>query len=138
MFAGHVNRECEKNRLNSITQEQFECLIIIAGFKSTTHTDVRTRFLSKLEQEKDITLKAVTTESNNLVSIKRDTMSFKIFKKSENLSITTRVNNVMVKKMLSQNRHCGDGNYARFCPLKKPKNGHEERFFNPNSHKNST
>lgn len=59
IFTGYLLVTSMKNgkKLNSLTEEQFKCLILITKLKSSTHTDVHSRLLSKLEQDKDITLK---------------------------------------------------------------------------------
>ncbi|KER24867.1 hypothetical protein T265_07592 [Opisthorchis viverrini] len=72
-FAGIVNRECEKFQLQSPTEDQFKCLIFVAGLQSSQESDIRTRVLSKLEHEKDITVKDLTTECQRLRNLKHDT-----------------------------------------------------------------
>ena len=84
-FTAIMNQKCEKSKLNSLTEEQFNCLIFIAGLKSESHRDIQTRLLSKLEHNKDITIQALKVECNNLLSINRDTM---LIKKSNTPSLT--------------------------------------------------
>ncbi|MBM6549379.1 hypothetical protein, partial [Streptococcus dysgalactiae] len=49
-YAGIANRECERFKLGSITSDQFKCLIFVCGLRSCLHADIRTRILSKIEQ----------------------------------------------------------------------------------------
>lgn len=61
-FADIVNHKCEKSQLKSLTKNQFKCLIFIARLQLPNDVDIRTRLVSKLEQYKDITVKALTIE----------------------------------------------------------------------------
>ncbi|KAF5395454.1 hypothetical protein PHET_12170 [Paragonimus heterotremus] len=72
-FAGLVNWDCERFQLKSLTEGQFKCLIFIADLHSPRDADIQTRLLSKLEQDKEITVKALTAECQRLVNLKRDT-----------------------------------------------------------------
>ena len=72
-FAGLVNRECEKFKLKTMTDDQFKCLIFVCGLQSSGDTDIRTRLLNKIEQEPDINLRVLTTECQRLLNLKHDT-----------------------------------------------------------------
>ena len=50
-FASTVNSYCERFRLNEITPDMFKCLIFIQRLTLTSEKDVRTRLLTKLEQD---------------------------------------------------------------------------------------
>ena len=78
----------------SLTENQFKCLIFIPGLTSESR-DIWTRLLSKLQHDKDITIQALTTACNNLLSIKRDTM---LMQKPNTPSLTGNVQSYKVKK----------------------------------------
>lgn len=61
-FTGIVNREYKKFQRNSLTEDQFKCLIFIAELQSPNNGNIQTQLLSKLKQDKDITVKALTIE----------------------------------------------------------------------------
>ena len=73
-FVGILNRECEKFKLNSLTEEQFNVWFL-------------SELLSKLEHDKGITIQALTTEYNNLLNIKRDIM---LVQKPSTSSLTSK------------------------------------------------
>ena len=50
-FASRVNRYCERFKLNEITPDMFKCLIFVQGLTSPSEKEVRTRLLTKLEQD---------------------------------------------------------------------------------------
>ncbi|CAH8568978.1 unnamed protein product [Schistosoma guineensis] len=68
--AGTVNRECERFRLSSMSEDQFKCLVFICSLRSPEDADIRTRLLSKLEHCPNMTLQEVTTECQRLVNLK--------------------------------------------------------------------
>ncbi|CAH8429237.1 unnamed protein product, partial [Schistosoma bovis] len=53
---GVVNRECERFRLKSLTEDQFKALILICSLQHQKFSDLRTRLLSRLDQEPKLTL----------------------------------------------------------------------------------
>lgn len=63
-FARDINRKCDKFQLQSITEDQFKCLIFIVGL--SRDSDVRTRQLSKLEQDIDVKIKVLTNKCQNV------------------------------------------------------------------------
>ncbi|KER31390.1 hypothetical protein T265_02308 [Opisthorchis viverrini] len=54
-FAGVVNRECERFKLSSMTENQFKCLIFLSGLQSSHDADIRTRLLNRIEQDAEMT-----------------------------------------------------------------------------------
>ena len=73
VYAGKVNLQCENFQLKSLTEDQFKCLIFIAGLQSPNDADIRTRLLYMLEQDRDIAVQTLTTECQRLIKLKRDT-----------------------------------------------------------------
>ena len=71
-YAGAVNKECERFQLKSMTEDQFKCLIFVAGLQGPLEADIRTRLLSKIDHEPNITLQQCTTECQRLVNLKHD------------------------------------------------------------------
>ena len=133
-FTGIVNRECEKFKLSSLTEEQFKCLIFIKGLTSESHSDIRARLLTKLENDKDVTIHALTNICNDLVKIKSDTI---LVQKQNTTPSTFNVQAKKVNKPLEACWFCGEMHYSQFCPFKKhkcnvcKKIGHKENFCEP-------
>ncbi|CAI2737860.1 unnamed protein product, partial [Dicrocoelium dendriticum] len=71
-YAGIVNRECERFKLASMTETQFKCLMFICGLQSPSDADIRTRLLTRLEQDPDITLQKMAEECQRLINLKHD------------------------------------------------------------------
>lgn len=72
-YTGIVNKQCEDFKLAELTLDHFKCLIFVLGLKNTTDSEIRTRLLSKLEKEKNITLHELSEECLRLINLKRDT-----------------------------------------------------------------
>ncbi|XP_065092789.1 uncharacterized protein K02A2.6-like [Ochlerotatus camptorhynchus] len=65
-YASAVNKSCEDFNVNTITADQFKCLIFVAGLHSEKNKDIRTRLLAKMESETvadPMTLKKLLLES---------------------------------------------------------------------------
>ena len=76
-------------QLKSLTEDQFKCLIFIAGLQSPNDADIRTRLLSMLEQDRDIAVQTLTTECHSLLKLKRDIEMMQ--KEPFKLSVSSRV-----------------------------------------------
>lgn len=136
-FAGLVNSECEKFQLQSLTEDQFKCLIFVAGLQSSQDADIRTRLLSRLEQDKDITVKTLTAECQRLVNLKHDT---NMIQQTVQPFPTSAVQAVIKNTDASTKRppsacwSCGEWHFKRFCPFIKHqcqrcnRRGHKEGF----------
>ena len=61
-YTGFVNKQYERFKISTITDEQLKCLIFACGLRSASDRDVHTRILSKIEQNPNITLQQVTEE----------------------------------------------------------------------------
>ncbi|CAH8633242.1 unnamed protein product [Schistosoma bovis] len=70
---GVVNRECERFRLKSLTEDQFKALILICSLQHQKFSDLRTRLLSRLDQEPKLTLSDIANEYQRLLNLQRDT-----------------------------------------------------------------
>ncbi|CAH8597340.1 unnamed protein product [Dicrocoelium dendriticum] len=71
-YAGMVNRECQRFQLGSLTEDQFKCLIFVSGLQSPHDADIRTRLLSKLQQDGSVTLQNLAEECQTLLNLKHD------------------------------------------------------------------
>ena len=72
-YAGTVNKECERFKLKDLTDDQFKTLMFICGLRSSKDAEIRTRLLSRLENEPNISLQAVANECQRLINLKHDT-----------------------------------------------------------------
>ena len=72
-FACIVNRECEKFRLSEITPDMFKCLIFIQGLTTPKDAEIRSRLLTKLEQDQKITLQNLTDVCQRILNLRADT-----------------------------------------------------------------
>nr|CAH8867208.1 unnamed protein product [Trichobilharzia regenti] len=70
---GTVNREFERFRLRSLTDDQFKALILICSLQSPRFTDIRTRLLNQLEQNPKLTLHDIADEYQRLINLQKDT-----------------------------------------------------------------
>ncbi|CAH8538525.1 unnamed protein product [Schistosoma rodhaini] len=125
--AGLVNRECERFKLSTMTEDQFKCLVFVCSLQSSDDADIRTRILSKIEQCPNITLQEVTTECQRLVNLKHDTSMV------EKVNCSYNVNAVKRKSLQGSSTcnyrndgdkpsspcwACGGWHYKRSCPYK--------------------
>ncbi|CAH8598040.1 unnamed protein product [Schistosoma haematobium] len=131
-YAGKVNRECERFKINEITADQFKCLIFICGLKNEEDADVRTRMLARIEQEPNMTLQMVTTECQRLLNLKHDTV---MVQQKVKPSGSDSINALRSIKSSKQNCtsmkqpanppspcwFCGAWHFAKFCPFKNHK-----------------
>nr|CAH8856086.1 unnamed protein product [Trichobilharzia regenti] len=96
---GTANRECERFRLRSLTDDQFKALILICSLQSPRFTDIRTRLLNQLEQNPKLTLHDIADEYQRLINLQKDThlvestpsrsSDIHALRKSKNLSSST-------------------------------------------------
>lgn len=86
-YAGKVNRECERFQLKSMTDDQFKCLIFICGLQSSVDSEIRTRLLSKIDNESNMTLQKITTECQQLINLKHDTAMIQSAKSQDSSNV---------------------------------------------------
>ncbi|XP_065085839.1 uncharacterized protein LOC135707866 [Ochlerotatus camptorhynchus] len=75
-YASAVNKSYEDFNVNTITADQFKCLIFVAGLHSEKNKDIRTRLLAKMENETaadPMTLKKLLLECQQMKNLKHDT-----------------------------------------------------------------
>ena len=136
-----MNHECERFHLQTLTEDQFKCLIFITGLHSPDDSEIRFRLLVKLETDKKVTVQDLTVECNRLLKLK-DTIL--VQQQSSLFPLPSQVSHIHSKKSKGSNKippsicwSCGKWYYARFCPFKKHKcqvchkRGHKENFCRP-------
>lgn len=75
-YTARVKDMCEAFQFSSLTFEQFECLMFIAGLRKSTESDVKTRLLTLLETKADeIKLHMFYDEVSKLINLKKDATS---------------------------------------------------------------
>ncbi|CAH8506937.1 unnamed protein product [Schistosoma turkestanicum] len=136
---GIVNRECERFKHRSLTDDQFKSLIFICSLQSPKFSDIRTRLLNRLEQDPTLTLDAIADEYQRITNLQCDTTLVqsgsqggyevhvvqqqnkssrsKTFGRS-NASSDSNHSKSAHKKPPSPCWHCGDWHYVKFCPFK--------------------
>ncbi|XP_055645642.1 uncharacterized protein K02A2.6-like [Toxorhynchites rutilus septentrionalis] len=75
-YGGKVNRVCEDFDFANLTIDQFKCLVFVTGLKASKHADIRTRLLTRMENERPdapVTLQTLIDEFQQLVNLKADT-----------------------------------------------------------------
>ena len=55
-YAGKINAECERFKLKDLKEDMFKCLIFVQGLTSNKDKVVRSKILTMLEQDMEITL----------------------------------------------------------------------------------
>ena len=124
-----------------MTENQFKCLIFVAGLHSPSDADVRTRLLSRIDQNPDITLQELTNECQRLMNLKADTSlveshasdntifvhAVKQPKHPVSQSTNERVSSGIVKPP-TECWFCGSWHFARNCPYRNHKCTRCQRF----------
>ncbi|BHF71557.1 hypothetical protein SprV_0401461600 [Sparganum proliferum] len=138
-YAGIVNRECGRFQLSSLTEDQFKCFIFICNLQSPKHADIRTRLLSRLQQNNSITLRELAAEGQTLINRKHD--SAMIQDPASSFSVhtvtSTKSHPVTRPKQVSKARsppspcqHCGACHFHRDCAFRQ----HPCQSCNPTGH----
>nr|VZH97093.1 unnamed protein product [Spirometra erinaceieuropaei] len=71
-YASIANFECGRFQPGSLTKDQFKCLMFICGLQSLKDADIRTRLLSKVQQNNSITLQELAAECQMQINLKHD------------------------------------------------------------------
>nr|CAX83695.1 Gap-Pol polyprotein [Schistosoma japonicum] len=144
-LADIVNRECERFKLRSLTEDQFKFLIFIKALPSPQDAEIRTRLLTRLDQDPNITLRTLIDECKRLQNIKHDNQLIEQVNPNLTYSSVNAITRLKAQKPRTSDSKpttacwlCGDWHYVRFCPFKKHKcqmckeRGHKENHCPPN------
>ncbi|XP_055923553.1 uncharacterized protein K02A2.6-like [Eupeodes corollae] len=71
-YAGKVNKQCEHFKHAAMSTNQFKCLIFIIGLNSSTYNDIRSKLLTMLDTDAEITLEKLITETQRILIVKSD------------------------------------------------------------------
>lgn len=136
-FACRVNKACVEFELGKLTEEQFKCLVYVCGLKSENDVEIRTRLLTKIEDNNDVTLEQLSEECQRLFNLKHDSAMIeapspynqvqavrkfggKRFDKRDR-EAQTHFSSDAVKKPTYPCWLCGALHYARDCSYKNHK-----------------
>ncbi|XP_037927866.1 uncharacterized protein LOC119662336 [Teleopsis dalmanni] len=118
-YAAEVNKHYENFKLNSLSLDQFKCLMFVLGLKSEANFEIGTRILTKLDTEANtINLEKLTNECQRIINIKSDIALV------ENKSRENQVNRLQANKLKNNHKpktlcwFCGAMHYVRDCPFK--------------------
>lgn len=127
-YTGRVNKECERFKLKSITDEQFKSLIFVAGLTSSEDADIRTRLLSKLDSVQEFSVQEMTAEYLRLMNLKHDSQMVQGMHSSADITTVDKVTRfqrpfirqrpfVPSVKPPAPCWKCGAWHFVRFCPF---------------------
>ncbi|CAH8499886.1 unnamed protein product [Dicrocoelium dendriticum] len=127
--AATVKRQCQKFKLNLLTEDQFECLILVCSLQSPNDAEIRTRILGMLERDPQITLPVVIAEAQRLINLKHDTALVEKSETSPSVATVQSTSNtntaVIHHKEFHQRKppsvcwQCGEWHFVKFCPYRK-------------------
>uniref|UniRef100_A0A1Q3EU21 RNA-directed DNA polymerase n=1 Tax=Culex tarsalis TaxID=7177 RepID=A0A1Q3EU21_CULTA len=132
-YACRVNKLCVEFDLGKLTHDEFKCLVYVCGLKSGSDAEIRTRLLSKIEENADVTLQQLSDECQRLLNLQHD-----------NAMIETSTSNVnKIQQRFDRNKNnkrdqapaagkskgkpprpcwlCGADHYVRDCTFRKHK-----------------
>ncbi|XP_058465077.1 uncharacterized protein K02A2.6-like [Malaya genurostris] len=132
-YACRVNKLCVEFELGKLSEQQFKCLMFVCGLKSERDSETRTRLLSRIEENNNLTLEQLSNECQRLINLKHDNAMI------ESAASFDQVNQLKQKYDSNRNRHqlsprsdanntkrkpdtpcwyCGAFHYVRDCPYK--------------------
>ena len=71
-YARKVNAQCERFKLKDLKEDMFKCLIFVQGLTSNKDKVIRSKILTMLEQDTEMTLQKVSEECQKLINIRWD------------------------------------------------------------------
>ena len=71
-FASVVNKECEKFKFSELTPDMFKCLIFVQEQTAQKDAEIRSRLLSKVEQDSKLTLQNIAEGYQRIIDLRHD------------------------------------------------------------------
>lgn len=71
-YACRVNKACVEFDLGRLSQDEFKCLIYVCGLNSEGDAEIRTRLLSRIEENSNVALEQLSEECQRLLNLRRD------------------------------------------------------------------
>lgn len=142
-YTCRVNKSCVEFELGKLNENQFKCLMFVCGLKSESDAEIRTRLLSRIEENDDVTLEQLSEECQRIISLKQDAAMIEASKGPPETAIhaikqgkphrprRSRSNSPTESESSSSARdvpsspcwNCGSMHYARHCKYKSHKCG---------------
>lgn len=158
-YAARVNKSCEDFKLSALTSDQFKCLVFVTGLQSSSDADIRTKLLSKLDEDAASDLSKLLSGVQKWFSLKKDAALIE-----QASSSSTSVNAVRTQQQKSKQQYqqptqqqkqqnslpkspcwnCGEMHFSRDCGYKNHKCtkcnrvGHKEGYCSCFSSKSDT
>lgn len=111
-----------------MTGGQYKCLIYVCGHQATKEADVRTRVLSRIEQNLEVTLQEATNECQRLMNLKHDAAMIQQSTTQNNQDIICRVSQSPQKEFIHVSSarakppsacwFCREWHFVRNCPFR--------------------
>lgn len=127
-YAGRVNLQAERFKLNVLTSDQFKCLLFISGLNSPSDADVRMKLLSRMEHDEEMTLQTVTGECQRLINLKQDSAMletksaapsnhsvYAVKTSQRQKSAESYKYHTKIPKPSTKCWYCGAWHFSRFC-----------------------
>ena len=126
-YAGRVNSECERFKLNDLSYDQFKALIFVAGLTLNEESDIRTRLLGRLDSNSEFTAQQLAEEYIRMQNIKQDTTMIQTSTETSDIAVVDRISKASTHPPLNQRTRsqrppkacwkCGQWHFVRFCPF---------------------
>ena len=126
-YAGRVNSECERFKLNDLSYDQFKALIFVAGLTLNEESDIRTRLLGRLDTNSEFTVQQLAEEYIRMQNIKQDTTMIQSAKDTSDIAVVDRISKTPTQSLLNQRARsqrpptvcwkCGQWHFVKFCPF---------------------
>lgn len=71
-YACRVNKLCVGFDIGKLTEDQFKCLVYVCGLKSEADVELRTRLLTRIEENVNVSLEQLSEEAQRLLNLKHD------------------------------------------------------------------
>ena len=72
LFASVISKNCDDFKLGELSADNFKRLIFAQDLMSAKDADIRSRVLSNLENEPDLTLQKLAEDCQRIVSVRKE------------------------------------------------------------------